>query len=57
MKTTRLHILALLISAGLSAQLAAQVQTEVPAVVDGAKSDTVEYMKVHGVSLEGVLFS
>lgn len=38
--------------AGLSL---AQVQTEVPAVVQGAKPVTVERIKVHGASLEGNL--
>lgn len=36
-------------------QLLAQVQTEVPAVVPGAKPVTVEHIKVHGASLEGNL--
>jgi len=35
--------------------LAAQVQTNVPAVVPGAKPDTVEHIKVHGAALEGNL--
>jgi len=35
--------------------LSAQVQTEVPAVVPGAKADTVEHIKVHGTYLEGNL--
>lgn len=34
---------------------AAQVKTEVPAVVDGAKPVTVERIKIHGTSLEGNL--
>jgi enterochelin esterase-like enzyme len=33
----------------------AQVQTEVPPVVPGAKPVTVEHVKIHGVSLEGNL--
>jgi enterochelin esterase-like enzyme len=33
-------------------RLAAQVQTEVPPVVPGAKSVTVEHIKVHGTALE-----
>ena len=41
------------IAMGLSA--AAQVQTEVPAVVPGAKPVTVEHIKVHGKALEGNL--
>lgn len=35
--------------------LAGQVQTEVPAVVPGAKPLAVEHIKVHGTSLEGNL--
>lgn len=35
--------------------LEAQVQTEVPAVVPGAKPVTVEHIKIHGKSLEGNL--
>ena len=35
--------------------LAAQVQTEVPAVVPGAKPVTVERIKIHGTALEGNL--
>ena len=38
-----------------SLQVAAQVQTEVPAVVPGAKPVTVEHIKVHGTALEGNL--
>src|SRR5690242_11830840 len=34
---------------------AAQVKTEVPAVVPGAKVVTVEHIKIHGASLEGNL--
>ena len=34
---------------------AAQVQTEVPPVVAGAKPATVEHIKIHGLSLEGNL--
>ncbi len=33
----------------------AQVKTEVPAIVPGAKPVTVEHIKVHGVALEGNL--
>ena len=33
----------------------AQVKTEVPAVVPGAKPDIVEHIKIHGTSLEGNL--
>jgi enterochelin esterase-like enzyme len=37
------------------APLAAQVQTEVPPVVQGAKAVTPERIKIHGVALEGNL--
>jgi S-formylglutathione hydrolase FrmB len=37
------------------AQVLAQVQTEVPDVVQGAKPVTVEHIKIHGTSLEGNL--
>jgi enterochelin esterase-like enzyme len=37
------------------AQLVAQVQTEVPAVVPGAKPVAVERIKIHGTALEGNL--
>ena len=33
----------------------AQVQTEVPAVVPGAKPMSVEHIRIHGKSLEGNL--
>src|SRR5450755_3983802 len=36
-------------------RLAAQVQTDVPPLVPGAKPVTVEHIKVHGASLEGNL--
>src|SRR5664279_333207 len=35
--------------------LAAQVQTIVPPVVEGAKPVTVEHIKIHGTALEGNL--
>jgi enterochelin esterase-like enzyme len=40
---------------GLAPQLQAQVQTEVPPVVAGAKPATVEHIKIHGTYLEGNL--
>jgi enterochelin esterase-like enzyme len=40
---------------GLTPQLQAQVQTEVPPMVPGAKSATVEHIKIHGAYLEGNL--
>src|SRR3954453_5294832 len=36
-------------------RLFAQVQTEVPAVVPGAKPVTIEHIKVHGAALDGNL--
>ena len=49
-------ILAQLLLASLGAAHAyAQVKTEVPPVVAGAKPDTVEHIKIHGAALEGNL--
>jgi len=48
-------ILAFLVSAFFAGQLQAQVQTEVPAPVPGAKPVTVDHIKIHGASLEGNL--
>lgn len=48
-------VAALATTFALGPRLVAQVQTEVPAVVAGAKPVTVEHIKVHGVALEGNL--
>ncbi|HEX8772614.1 MAG TPA: alpha/beta fold hydrolase [Pyrinomonadaceae bacterium] len=48
-------VIALTVIAALCAGVAAQVQTEVPPVVPGAKPVAVEHVKVHGASLEGNL--
>jgi len=53
--TTTLARAALVVSVALAAPLAAQVQTEVPPVVPGAKPATVERVKIHGRALEGNL--
>jgi pimeloyl-ACP methyl ester carboxylesterase len=45
----------LAIAAGLAPQLAAQLQTDVPPPVAGAKPVTVEHIRAHGVALEGNL--
>jgi hypothetical protein len=45
----------LLITMALALPLAAQVQTEVPPVVPGAKPVKVERIKIHGTALEGNL--
>ena len=50
-----LPVMVLGISVGLGSELAAQVQTEVPPVVAGARPVTVEHIKVHGPALEGNL--
>jgi S-formylglutathione hydrolase FrmB len=54
MSIIRLPALTFFIAA-ISGAAFAQVQTEVPAVVPGAKAVTVERIKVHGPSLEGNL--
>ena len=46
-------ILGVIVAAGTEAL--SQVQTEVPAVVPGAKPVTVEHIKIHGAALEGNL--
>jgi hypothetical protein len=56
MITTKLYCAIMLGSAlAWGPSLAAQVQTEVPPVVPGAKAVTVEQIKVHGKALEGNL--
>jgi pimeloyl-ACP methyl ester carboxylesterase len=47
--------LALAVGAALGVQLVAQVQTEVPAKVAGARPVAVEHIKVHGTALDGNL--
>jgi enterochelin esterase-like enzyme len=55
MATRRLFFATLATSVALASPLAAQVETEVPPVVPGAKPVTVERVKVHGTALEGNL--
>jgi enterochelin esterase-like enzyme len=56
MTTTKLICVTMLGAAlAWGPSLAAQVQTEVPPVVPGAKPATVEHIKVHGKALEGSL--
>ena len=43
------------VAATAGSRIGAQVQTIVPAVVEGAKPVTVEHIKVHGAALEGNL--
>src|SRR5258708_8706079 len=43
----------LAIAAGLAPHLAAQVQTDVPPAVAGAKPVAVEHIKIHGTALGG----
>src|SRR5436309_10739136 len=47
--------LVLLAGVALALPLTAQVQTEVPAVVPGAKPVVMERVKIHGTALEGNL--
>lgn len=54
-KTTFFCLMTLTILAALARPAAAQVQTEVPAVVPGAKPVKVERLKIHGTALEGNL--
>ena len=51
---TNIHA-ALTIALGLALSAPAQVKTEVPPVVPGAKPVTVEHIRVHGTALEGNL--
>jgi len=55
MRTKLLSVATLAIAVALGPRLAAQVQTEVPAAVPGAKPVTVERLKIHGTALEGNL--
>src|SRR3954447_551161 len=47
--------LAVLMTLSCSSRVMAQVQTEVPAVVPGAKPVAVNHIKIHGTALEGNL--
>ncbi|MGA2609646.1 MAG: alpha/beta fold hydrolase [Terriglobia bacterium] len=55
MSTKLFFVATLAISVALVPRLEAQVQTEVPPVVPGAKPVTVEHIKIHGEALEGNL--
>lgn len=55
MSTKLFFVATLAISVALVPRLEAQVQTEVPPVVPGAKPVTVEHIKIHGTALEGNL--
>jgi len=50
-----IRVIALPIAFAISLHVSAQVQTDVPAVVPGAKPVTVERIKVPGIALEGNL--
>jgi enterochelin esterase-like enzyme len=54
-RTNLLCVMTLAITVALGPLLAAQVQTEVPPAVPGAKPVTVEHIKIHGAALEGNL--
>jgi enterochelin esterase-like enzyme len=49
------YLFTLGVAVGLGPRVAAQVQTDVPAVVPGAKPVSVERIKIHGKALEGNL--
>jgi S-formylglutathione hydrolase FrmB len=55
MRTKFLCVMAFAAIVSLADQLPAQVQTDVPAAISGAKAVDVEHIKVHGKSLEGNL--
>lgn len=55
MKTKNLFALAMALIALTVGPALAQVKTEIPPVVPGAKPVTVEHIKIHGTSLEGNL--
>ena len=55
MQKRLLAVLACLIAATSAAQLSAQVQTDVPPVVPGAKPVSVEAIRIHGAALQGNL--
>ena len=56
MRSTRWPcVTALALAVALGPRLTAQVKTEAPAVVPGAKPVTVEHVKIHGRALEGNL--
>jgi len=56
MRASRFSCVTALVMALVSgSRLTAQVQTDVPPVVPGAKAVTVEHIKVHGIALEGNL--
>ncbi|MGB9203511.1 MAG: alpha/beta fold hydrolase [Terriglobales bacterium] len=50
-----LYVMTLAMTVALGSRLTAQVQTDVPPVVAGAKPAVVEHIKVHGSALEGSL--
>jgi enterochelin esterase-like enzyme len=54
-QTSRCGSTLLLVAAFACAPVLAQVQTEVPPVVAGAKPVSVEHIKIHGTALEGNL--
>ncbi|HTQ61816.1 MAG TPA: alpha/beta fold hydrolase [Candidatus Solibacter sp.] len=54
-RTNLLWVVTLAVMVAPAPRLAAQVQTDVPPAVLGAKAVTVEHIKVHGAALEGNL--
>ena len=54
-KTRSVWVITLAVTSALVPRLAAQLQTEVPPLVSGAKPVSVARIKIHGASLEGNL--
>jgi hypothetical protein len=54
-KTSSFGAVVLVTAATLALPFRAQVKTEVPAAVPGAKAVTMEHIKIHGTALEGNL--
>jgi len=48
-------VITLVIIVAVGLRVAAQVETETPPLIPGAKPVTVEHIKVHGTALEGNL--
>ena len=53
MNSWRKSVMTLILTVAAGLPLTAQVQTQVPPVVPGAKPLTVEHIKIHGAALEG----
>ena len=54
-RTAQFCVITLVIIVAVGLRVAAQVETETPPLIPGAKPVTVEHIKVHGTALEGNL--